>query len=635
MHAESTQGRRSRPDFLAGGGEMGARMRAHDWSTSPLGDPHGWPRALRTIVRLMLNAKQAMFVAWGPDLAFLYNDAYAPIFGDKHPGALGRPFAEVWSDIWEQIGPIVEGTLAGTASWYEDLLIPMERRGYRENAWFSFSYTPAYDDSGEVAGLFCAVTETTGKVLAERQLANEREHLRELFHQAPGFIVVLRGPEHVFEMVNASYYKLVGHREILGKPVIEAMPEIAGQGLLELLDQVYRTGEPYVGLSQPIVLQREPHSSLEQRFVNFVYQPIRDADGRVSGIFAEGSDVTAARRSESALRESEQRLRLALDASRMAVWESNSTENTIKGSAELSRLLGFARDATPTAAEMGSRLAPGESERLQQVAKNAIARGERFVEDELEVIWTDGSHHWLLLRADIEVVGPGEVRTIGVAMDITERKRAEEHQRLLINELNHRVKNTLATVQSIASQSLRGANNTDDARSAMEDRLFALSRAHDVLTRENWEGARLLDIATQAMAPYSSVRAGRIQISGPEVRLSPRTALALAMALQELATNAIKYGALSRDEGKVVISWRHAGNRLRLIWEERGGPPVMPPNRRGFGTRLIERSLAQDLNGEARIDFAPGGVVCSVEAPLVSDSDPLPTHSSLDTIVYG
>ena len=354
----------------------------------------------------------------------------------------------------------------------------------------------------------------------------------------------------------------------------------------------------------------------------------------MSGIFAEGSDVTAAKRSESALRESEQRLRLALDASRMAVWESNSTENTIRGSAELSRLLGFARDATPTAAEMEARLAPGEGERLQQVAKNAITRGERFVEDELEVIWTDGSHHWLLLRADIEVVGPGEVRTIGVAMDITERKRAEEHQRLLINELNHRVKNTLATVQSIASQSLRGANNTDDARSAMEDRLFALSRAHDVSTRENWEGASLLDIATQAMAPYSSVRAGRIQISGPEVRLSPH------------GSGARDGAAGTRDERHQIRCAFAGRRRSRDLVAARGEPPspdlggarrlrVKPPNRRGFGTRLIERSLAQDLNGEARIDFAPGGVVCTVDAPLVSDADTLPNRSSSDTIVYG
>ena len=137
---------------------MGARMRAHDWSSSVLGPPQTWPQSLRTLVRLVLNARQAMFLAWGPDLIFLYNDAYAPIFGAKHPGALGRPFAEVWSDIWPQIEPLVTSTLAGQASWYEDLLIPMERYGYREETWFSFSYTPAYGDDGRIAGMFRAAT---------------------------------------------------------------------------------------------------------------------------------------------------------------------------------------------------------------------------------------------------------------------------------------------------------------------------------------------------------------------------------------------------------------------------------------------------------------------------------------------
>ncbi|MDQ4135944.1 MAG: PAS domain-containing protein [Pseudomonadota bacterium] len=594
-------------------------MRTHDWSASPLGPPSTWPRALRTLVRLVLDARQAMFLAWGPDLAFLYNDAYAPIFGAKHPQALGRPFAEVWSDIWPQIKPLVDDTLAGRASWHEDLLIPMERHGYREDAYFSFSYTPAYGDDGRVAGMFCAATETTRKVLAERHLASESERLRELFQQAPGFMAVLRGPEHRFEMVNDSYEQLVGHRDIVGKPVLEALPEVAGQGFKELLDQVYRTGEPYVGSNLPIMLQREPGSSPELRFVDFVYQPIRDTQQRVSGIFAEGIDVTEARRSEAALRESEQRLRLALDAGRMAVWESDTGTNTIKSSPELNRLLGLPADATPTADEIRARYAPGARERLQAAAVAALQRGECFAEDELEVIWPDGSHRWLLLRAEIEVVAPGRLRAIGVAMDITARKRAEEHQRLLINELNHRVKNTLATVQSVASQSLRGARSPEEARAALESRLLALSRAHDVLTRENWESAGLKEIVTQAMLPFTSTRAGRVHTSGPDVRLPPRTALAIAMALQELATNAVKYGALSREAGNVEIRWTATTSeerRLHLTWEERGGPPVTPPKRRGFGTRLIERSLAQDLNGRVVIAFEPTGLICTVDAAL-------------------
>jgi two-component sensor histidine kinase len=184
--------------------------------------------------------------------------------------------------------------------------------------------------------------------------------------------------------------------------------------------------------------------------------------------------------------------------------------------------------------------------------------------------------------------------------------------------LNHRVKNTLATVQSIVSQTLRNAPTTRDAKEALESRLFALSRAHDILTRENWESASLSEIVAQAVAPYSNRGEDRIHVAGTDVRLPPRKALALAMALQELATNAVKYGALSNGEGEIRIAWtidrQHPAPRLQLSWEEQGGPPVVPPQRRGFGSRLIERSLAQDLDGEVGIEFAPTGVVCRVDA---------------------
>jgi two-component sensor histidine kinase len=212
------------------------------------------------------------------------------------------------------------------------------------------------------------------------------------------------------------------------------------------------------------------------------------------------------------------------------------------------------------------------------------------------------------------------VRWFGTSIDIDDQKRAEEHQRLLINELNHRVKNTLATVQSIASQTLRNAGSLPEAKEAFESRLLALSRAHNVLTQENWEGANLHAVVAQAIEPYRSFGEERLRTTGPAVRLLPRTALAIAMALQELATNAVKYGALSNEGGRVDIRWsvdRSPGvPRLHLVWEEGGGPPVQPPSRRGFGSRLIERSLASDLEGEVRIDFEPTGVVCTVDAPI-------------------
>jgi two-component sensor histidine kinase len=219
-------------------------------------------------------------------------------------------------------------------------------------------------------------------------------------------------------------------------------------------------------------------------------------------------------------------------------------------------------------------------------------------------------------RARLEELREGEQR-LRLALD--NEKRAAEHQRLLIDELNHRVKNTLATVQSISAQTLRTAENTGEASEALERRLLALSRAHDVLTRESWEGANLSDVIEQALAPFWSDAEDRLSVRGQDVRLTPRMALALAMALQELATNAVKYGALSNKSGTVQVSWavQNGGPpRLQLVWEEAGGPPVQAPTRRGFGSRLIERSLAQDLDGRVEIAFAPTGVVCTVDAPV-------------------
>ncbi|MET3665267.1 PAS domain S-box protein [Caulobacter sp. 1776] len=207
----------------------------------------------------------------------------------------------------------------------------------------------------------------------------------------------------------------------------------------------------------------------------------------------------------------------------------------------------------------------------------------------------------------------------GVMRDITDRRRAEELQRLLVNELNHRVKNTLATVQSVAGQTLRNAADLGDARDSLTTRLLALARGHDILTRESWDGAELADVAASVVAAHGD--AGRFTLEGPSVRLAPKAALALSMALHELMTNAAKYGALSNEDGQVRLTWKRtktadAGERLRMTWEEIDGPPVSTPTRQGFGTRLITGGLARELGGQVRLDYPPGGVVCEIDAEL-------------------
>lgn len=221
------------------------------------------------------------------------------------------------------------------------------------------------------------------------------------------------------------------------------------------------------------------------------------------------------------------------------------------------------------------------------------------------------------------VFGPqGNVEAIaGSTRDVTERKEHEQHLELLINELNHRVKNSLVMVQSLARQSFSNATSLEDAHEKIDSRLLALSTAHDTLTRENWQSVDILELARDVSALCEPDASGRFVLEGPSCRVDPRRALALSMALHELCTNAVKYGALSAPQGRVRIAWERSVDAdgrdvLELVWQESGGPPVSPPARKGFGSRLLERGLKRDLDGDVELAFDPAGVAFRVSMPL-------------------
>lgn len=485
--------------FLQGGGAIGDLIRAHDWSSSPLGLPDGWPQSLRAVAGLLLNSAFPMFVAWGDDLGFLYNDAYAEILGTKHPAALGAKFYDVWSEIWDDISPLITEAMAGRASFRENLRLMVRRKDVEEEAWFTFSYSPVRADDGRIAGMFCAVHETTKTVVAEARLRDERQRLHDMFQQAPAFMALLAGPEHRFEFANPGYLELVGHRQVLGRTVEEALQDAVEQGYLELLDRVYATGEPVTANAAKYVVRSEPGGPGEERYVDFAYQPLKDGLGRVTGIFVQGADVTDRALHERVLQENEEKLKL------------------------------------------------------------------------------------------------------------------------MVLELNHRVKNNLATVQAIAVQTLRGDLPREQMRENFLQRISTLAAAHDILTREQWEGATLGNIAHAVLDALGTV-GEQIRLIGPEVRLSSKAALAFSMAFHELGTNALKYGALSTEIGRVTVAWRaEQHGHLALEWTEEGGPTVAPRARRGFGSRLLERGLAGELGGRIALRFEPDGLRCVIEARLVDD----------------
>ncbi len=363
---------------------------------------------------------------------------------------------------------------------------------------------------------------------------------------------------------------------------------------------------------------RVRHTSGDMRWVRLESAP-RALPGGATVWDGFATDVTEHRRSEMALRESEARFRHMADSAPALIWMTDAEGQVIFANMHYDYLFG-----RPAAEMLGEgwreSLLPEDVPTFETAFAEAF-KARRHFHTEVRVRDKDGRVRWLRCDGVPRLDDAGSfLGYTGCNVDITDVKLAQEQQSLLINELNHRVKNTLATVQSVAMQTLRNAASTEQARDDFEARLIALSRAHDVLTRENWEGANLQEIVAQAIEPYRQEEQDRFTIKGDPVRLPPRMALALAMAVQELATNAVKYGALSNDAGRVEIKWSldRAGSmpRLRLRWTERGGPPVAPPTRQGFGSRLIERSLARDLDGEVSLEFAPGGLVCTVDAPV-------------------
>ncbi|MCW3079907.1 ATP-binding protein [Segetibacter sp.] len=279
--------------FLSGGGEMGKLIRTKDWSTTALGSPDSWPSSLRSSISILLNSQFPMFIWWGPEEITLYNDAYRLILGEKHPKALGAPGSKVWSEIWNIVGPLAERVQKqGESNWAEDQLLYINRRGFLEESYFTFSYSPMLNEVGGIAGVFCACTETTEKVLATRKLKESEQSLRKIILQAPVAMCILRGENFVIEVANEKMFELwgVASKGVVGLPLFEAVVEAKNEGYEELMTKVLTTGKPVVGREQPVSLPR--NGRVETVFINFSYEAIRELDNTITGVMAMVTDVT-------------------------------------------------------------------------------------------------------------------------------------------------------------------------------------------------------------------------------------------------------------------------------------------------------------------------------------------------------
>ena len=412
--------------FIDGGGDMGALIRSHAWANSPLGRPVDWPQPLKTIVGVMLGANQAMFATWGPEQLMIYNDLYAKILGERHLTALGQPFAQVWHDVIDDVGPLMAKVYAGVPTAMDDIELTLQRQGRPEEAHFSFFYTPLRDEDGEVRGMFCACNDITEQVFAQRERVAELARLRGLFEQSPSFVAVLRGPDHVFELANPACLKTVGRTDIVGKTVAQALPELGEQGFLHLLDTAYQSGEAFSGRAVPVALASKPGAAPDRRFLDFIYQPIRNNQGAVTGIFVEGIDVTAHHEAAQALAHSNEQLARAQAAGGVGIFTVDLAANMVTMTPEMCRIFGLPVQASVAPEALENLVVADDVTRVSNLAMRT--QGKLPLKTEYRIRRPDnGQVRWIARSAEFQCDEQGRrVRLVGVVQDVTERHQAEQ-----------------------------------------------------------------------------------------------------------------------------------------------------------------------------------------------------------------
>ena len=479
--------------------------------------------------------------------------------------------------------------------------------------FFDVVLQPVFGPAGDIVGIFGQCAESTARVRAEQSL-RESEARLELATRAAELGIWdwnLQTGEIVFSP---------RAREIWGFPLDGPITEelmgatVHPEDLQQVHDTYHRAIDPEIREASPYEY-RLVHGEGDFRWVRAHGEAVfEEREGKTVPLRYVGTmeDVTADRKREDALRSSQTRLRLAMDAGRMAAWALDD-QGRLELTPEFNRVLKLPADAQPTLDELQAFYYPGEYERVEELVSAALARKERYLEFEYRHLWPEGEPRWLLVRAELLTNDAGEFAgATGVVLDITERRESEERLRLLAREVDHRANNLLTVVQGAIA--LSQADSAAELKEALLGRVSALAKAHQLLSSSRWVGADLRRLVEDEIQPYCEERPECAEIQGASVPLTPAVAQGLAMALHELATNAVKYGAWSSKSGSVKISWTGGvrGKPLVLTWTESGGPPVHKPTQSRLGMQVITRSVAGALGGRAELDWRPEGLICRI-----------------------
>ncbi|SDH21823.1 PAS domain S-box protein [Pelagibacterium luteolum] len=479
--------------------------------------------------------------------------------------------------------------------------------------WMVDSATPRLDGKGRLLGYIGSLVDIGDRKAAEIELVQAERRLRiateaagigiwewdlatNIFACSPRAIEIFGfSPD---DQISFDHFRAVMHPDDLEKV------QTASQRALD----------PNIRDSQPYRYRILRADTGEVRWVLAHAEASFDQAGatanRYTGTF---QDVTDAYVAEQELRDSEARLRMALDAAGLVVWEVDLQSNRVTPSSDLNLFFGFAPEDEPTLDQLHDRYAPGEKERLAQLGENARAKGETALSTEFRFVMRDGDQRWALLLAQAAPPTPRSgPRAIGVLMDITERKRNEERLEAIAGELEHRVKNSLSVAQSLAMQTFRGIPSAKEPLERFLDRVQALASATHALAANHGAGAELSTLVQEITAPYRDKIQDPFHIHGGSALLDAQSATACSMALHELCTNAAKYGALTVPQGLIEICWKHADDTVELKWIESKGPAVTEPRQKGFGTKLLATLFPA---GAVEHTFDRRGVRCSIRLP--------------------
>lgn len=546
--------------LFPGDSEMARRCRDIDWASTALGPIERWAPVLRTAVRIVLESRFPINLWCGPELTLIYNDAYCEVLGSKHPRSLGRPGAEVWAEIWSDVLPLFETIRGGGPSIYaENARFAMERTGgSADDAWFTFSLSPIREESGAIVAFLNVVAETTQQRQAEREAQDARtaaevaeRRLRDVFAQAPAFLAVLRGKDHVFEFVNDAYTRLIGDRQPIGRTVDETLPEVRAQGFVDLLDRVFESGKPFVGREIPITLARAAGAAAEQAYVDFVYQPITEPNGSTVGIVVHGTDVTEAvvarREIERLLRASEQarsdaesseaRYRFLANAIPVQVW-SATPDGALDYVSERTAAY-FGRTETEVIGDQWlTVLHPEDLGRTRERWLHSLSSGEPYETEFRLLSAAHGTFRWHLARATAQRDDEGRIiRWFGTNTDIEESKRTEAELKRLTLEateanraksdflaaMSHELRTPLNAIGGYAQLIELGVRGP--VTDAQRTDLLKIQRSKDHL-----------DALVSDVLSFAKAGAGRMEFRTRDVSVAKTVDAVLEMVTPQIAT---------------------------------------------------------------------------------------------------